>query len=69
MRARRSDRKSAPIPRGIYALFAALLCAAVGDVGAVAVSDLSAEALLSVSFAQTTGVTVCQSRSNRLQDR
>ncbi|WP_295435268.1 hypothetical protein [uncultured Thiodictyon sp.] len=45
------------LARGIAAIFAALLCAAAGNVGAVAVSDLSAEALLSVSFAQTAGVT------------
>lgn len=50
-------QKPGAVPRGIAAIFAALLCAAAGNVSAGAVSDLSAEARLSVSFAQTTGVT------------
>jgi hypothetical protein len=57
MRTRLCVGKSGLTPRGLAAACAALLWAAAPNVGAVALSDVSADAILSVSFTPSVGVT------------
>jgi hypothetical protein len=57
MRARLYVHESRLAPSGLAAVCAALLWAAATNVGAVALSDVSADALLSVTFTPSVGVT------------